>query len=311
MSKHEMLKDNLANIKESLGDFNRSQTGPAVGPRATPARLVGVTRSRDVSEIELDRIIADPDQPRKEFDLDALGRLADSLRRKGQLQPIQVRWDEGAQRYVVLLGERRWRAAHLAEMTKLQCVVREAPLDDDERLAIQVVENCLREDLSPLEQAQAFRTLMDREDWNMERLAEELAVSRSQVVKALSLLKLPESVQRQVEQGGLASSSAYEIAKLADPVEQVRMAAVAVEQGLTRDDLAQQVKAASPRRKQKAKPAKRRVQPVRVFRLAGYKIVLDRKAGVEPGSAVEALREAIRCLEAEQAQQVERDDAAA
>jgi hypothetical protein len=114
-----------------------------------------------------------------------------------------------------------------------------------------------------------------------------------------------------VEQGGLASSSAYEIARLADPDEQVRMAAVAVEQGLTRDDVAQQVKAASPRRKQKAKPVKRRIQPVRVFRLAGYKIVLDRKAGVEPGSAVEALREAIRCLEAEQAEQVERDDVAA
>ncbi|MDG3008371.1 ParB/RepB/Spo0J family partition protein [Paludisphaera mucosa] len=297
--KHEMLRANLSNIRESLGDFDRSATAPTAGPRATPAKLLGVTRSRDVSEIEIDRIVPDPDQPRKEFDVEALERLAESLRRKGQLQPIQVRWDEGSGRYVVLLGERRWRAAGIAGLAKLQCVVREAPLGDDERLAIQVVENCLREDLTAMEQSHAFRALMDREGWTMERLAEELAVSKSHVVKTLSLLKLPESVQRQVEQGGLGSSAAYQIAKLDDPREQVRMAAAAVDQGLTRDDLARQIRTPKSGRKTTAKATKRRAPQVRVLRFGGYKITLEKKTGVETDSAVQALSEAIRSLEGE------------
>lgn len=285
--KHEMLRANLGNIKESLGDFDRSAPVAAgVGPRATPAKLIGVTRSRDVSEIEVERIVPDPDQPRKEFDEEALERLAASLRRKGQLQPIQVRWDEGMGRYVVLLGERRWRAAQLAGMARLQCVVRETPLSDDDRLAIQVIENCLREDLTPMEQAHAFRSLMDREEWTVERLADELAVSKGHVAKILSLLKLPEPVQRRVEQGGLGSSAAYEIAKLDDPAAQIRLAETAVEQKLTREDVARQVRTAPQKKKA------RRVQTTAVYRLGGYKITVERKAGIDPESLYAALLEA-------------------
>jgi len=294
--KHEMLNANLGNIRESLGNFDRSAPASAIGPRAASPKMVGVTRSRDVSEIEIDRIAPDPDQPRKEFDAEALERLAESLRTRGQLQPIQVRWSDDAGRYVVLIGERRWRAAQIAGLTKLQCVVREAAIGDDERLSIQLIENALREDLSPVEQARAFRTLMHRQGWTGERLADELAVSKSQVAKALSLLKLPAAVQEQVEQGGLAPSAAYELAKLDDPTAQVRLAAAVVEQGLTRDDVVKQVRGASTARKKK--PAVKKLPPAMVWRLNGYRVEVARKAGVEAREAVAVLREAAARIEA-------------
>lgn len=294
--KHEMLNANLSNIRESLGNFDRTTSAPAVGPRAASPKMVGVTRSRDVSEIELDRIVPDPDQPRKEFDPDALERLAESLKTRGQLQPIQVRWSDDAGRYVVLLGERRWRAAQMAGMTKIQCVVRETVLGDDERLSIQLIENALREDLSPVEQARAFRILMDRQGWTGERLADELTVSKSQVAKTLSLLKLPAAVQEQVEQGGLAPSAAYELARLDDPIEQIRLATTATEQGLTRDDVARQVRTSSPSRKKK--PTAKKLPPAMVWRFNGYRVEVSRKAGVDAGEAAAALEEAAARLRA-------------
>jgi len=292
MSKHDKFM-NLDTIGESIGDFARGPAQPRTSPRGLPADQVGKERARNVWTIDRERIIPDPDQPRKEFDPEALERLAASLRDKGQLQPIQVRWDEGAERFVVLVGERRWRAAGLAGLAKLQCIVRDADLSDEERLSIQLVENCLREDLSPMEQARAFRSLMDRQGWTQEKLAEELAVSRPVVVKALSLLKLPGPIQEQVEAGALSPSHAHEIVKIEDPAAQIRLAATVVEQGLTRDDVARQVKGA-PRRK----PAAKKAQTVAVLRLGGYRIEITRKAGIEPSSAAAALREAAEKYEA-------------
>lgn len=288
MSKFEKLMG-LSSIGESVGDFDRSTPPPSsLGPRSIAADQVGKERSKDVYAIDVDRIIPDPDQPRKEFDADALARLAESLKTRGQLQPIQVRWDEGAGRYVVLLGERRWRAAQSAGLTKLQCIVRSAPLASDEKLSLQLVENALREDLSPLEQARAFRTLMDRQGWNQERLAEELAVSRALVYRSLSLLKLPASIQDEVEQGALAPSAAYEIAKLDDPAAQVRLATVAAEQGLTRDDVAKQVRK-SPLKKRTASAKK--LPTARVWRVDGYRVEISRKSGVDSAAILTVLEE--------------------
>lgn len=287
MSKHDKLAG-LASIGESIGDFDRTVPA-AAGPRALPADQVGRERSKDVWSIEVDRIVPDPDQPRKEFDGDALVRLAESLKTRGQLQPIQVRWDTGLGRYVVLMGERRWRAAQAAGLAKLQCVVREKAPDDDERLSLQLVENCLREDLSPMEQARAFRTLMDRRGWTQEKLAAELAVSRTIVVRALSLLKLPDAVQEHVEQGGLAPSVAYELSKVDDPDEQVRLAAATVKGGLTRDDVAKQVRTTAAKKK---KPAAKKLPPALVWRLNGYRVEVARKAGVDALEAAAVLEEA-------------------
>src|SRR3954449_977328 len=129
-----------ANVKDSTG-ADRGQAVPAAsGP---PARWKGVERTRDAALIPVAMIVRDEGQPRTEFDPEELGRLADSLRNRGQLQPIRVRWDEGRGAYVILMGERRWRAAQLAGLDRLACVIHEGELGADERLALQLVENCL------------------------------------------------------------------------------------------------------------------------------------------------------------------------
>ncbi|MGE3819745.1 MAG: ParB/RepB/Spo0J family partition protein, partial [Isosphaeraceae bacterium] len=156
MSKRDELMKGLGNVRESMGDFESAgapRTTPAAGPRTTPAHLVGVVRSKDVSQIAIDRIERDPTQPREDFDADALERLAQSLKTRGLLQPLRVRWDAGLDRYVILCGERRWRAARMAGLESLACVIIEGDLSPQERLAVQLVENALREDLRPIEQA--------------------------------------------------------------------------------------------------------------------------------------------------------------
>jgi ParB family transcriptional regulator, chromosome partitioning protein len=249
MSKRELLSEGLANVRESMGDFGGAvHRAPSAGPRAVPAHLVGVTRSRDVSLIEVDRIIRDPAQPREEFDQEALDRLARSLLDRGQLQPIRVRWDEGQGAYVVLVGERRWRAARMAGLATLSCVVVDAPIGADEILAIQMVENALREDLKPIEQANAYRRLLDANGWSARQLAAELSIHHAQVVRAIALLDLPAEVQDRVEQGGLSPATAYEVSKLEDPAAQAELAQAAVAEKLTRSEVAEAVKAVRARR---------------------------------------------------------------
>src|SRR5262245_29009071 len=145
------------NVRDSFG------TGAPVAPlppgldvgdaRRMPARLAGLAKARDAAVIPIDKIQRDDDQPREDFDDAGLDRLAESLKARGQLQPIRVRWDEGSGAYVIIAGERRWRAAVRAGLPALTCMVHEASLDPAELLAIQLVENCLREDLRPVEQA--------------------------------------------------------------------------------------------------------------------------------------------------------------
>ena len=217
-------------------------------PRPAGA-LQGVAKSKNAVEVPLDKIVPDPDQPREEFDPEALERLADSLKARGQLQPIRVRWDEARSKYVLICGERRWRAARIAEMTTMSCVVSEGPLDAGELLALQLVENCLREDLQPIEQARAFKALMDKNGWSGNQTAKALGIAQPTVVRALALLELPGLVQDQVEQGTLAPATAYEIGKVEDPETQQEIAARVVSEHLSRSEAIEAVRAASGARR--------------------------------------------------------------
>lgn len=197
----------------------------------------GRSRLKSACEIRLDRIVADPNQPRVEFDPDALNRLAASLRQRGQLQPIRVRWDDALDRYVVVVGERRWRAAGLAGLTAIACVVAPGNAAAEEILEDQLIENCLREDLKPIEQAKAFRTLLTRLGISQRQLAERLQVSPPTITRALALLDLPDSIQSSVEAGEIAPHTAYEISKIDDAATQVEVAAQAAQGRLRRDDM--------------------------------------------------------------------------
>jgi ParB family chromosome partitioning protein len=258
-----------------------------------------VTRSKNALEISLDRIEPDPDQPREDFDAAALERLAESMKQRGQLQPVRVRWDEGRGAYILICGERRWRAARMAGLSTLACVVTEGDVDAGELLALQLIENCVREDLAPIEQARAYRTLMDRMGWSGNRLAQEIGINQSSVVHALALLDLPADVQQKVEQGELSPSTAYELSKASDTETIRAVAEEVVASGLTRAEAVDRVRKASGRSKGRGgKP-----QPLRprTFRLAGgWRITIEPPKKPGDGDLLARAREVVRILEAEQ-----------
>ena len=256
---------------------------------AVPARLQGVAKDKDAAVIPVDRIVRDADQPREEFDESALERLADSMRTRGQLQPIRVRWDEGRGVYVVIMGERRWRAAAMAGLATLRCVVQEAPESAEETLALQLIENALREDLKPVEQAKAYRRLMDAHGWSGSQVARELAVDQSVVSRALSLLNLPEAVQAQVDSGALAVRSAAEIARLPDAETQARVAQAAVQEELKREEVAELVRAVRARRPVPAA----RPDPVE-FEVGDGTLVVVKWKKATGTTTVQALRRALK-----------------
>lgn len=270
----------------AIGGLSGAVSGP------TSARWDGVSKVKTAALIPLEKIGVDPGQPREEFDDDALDRLAESLRARGQLQPVRVRWDEGRGGYVIVCGERRWRAASRAGLAGLECIVMDGPATADELLALQLVENLMREDLKPIEQAKAFRALMDQHGWSTHRVARELGVSQNHVVTATQLLKLPEAVQGQVERGEVPASTAYELSKLPDPAEQTRLAGEAASGRLRRDDL--RAKAA----KGKGRGAAKGRVTARVFRSPSAKVSVELRKGSGAGPIVAALREALGQAEA-------------
>jgi ParB family chromosome partitioning protein len=219
---------------------------------ATTARVnqfQGRTQLREACLIRLDRIVPDPHQPRVEFDADALQRLASSLKQRGQLQPIRVRWDDDGQRYVVVIGERRWRAAKLAGMETIACIVVPGTATAEEILEDQLVENCLREDLKPIEQARAYQSLMHRLGLSQRALAEKLDVSQGQIMQSLKLLELPEPIRESIDEGRIAPSIGYEIAKVPDRDRQLELAEQVTRGRVGRTEIRERtVKAPRPRR---------------------------------------------------------------
>jgi ParB family chromosome partitioning protein len=166
----------------------------------TSPRAAGVTDLVDAKQIDLNRIQPDPGQPRKEFNEDGLAELADSIALDGILQPIAVRYDAEQDVYVILHGERRWRAARMAGLESLPAIVRDVP--EERRLVQQLVENVVREDLNALDRAAALRALkaqMGDAPW--ERVAEAVGIRRSRLFQLLGTEKLDVTLQDALRQG--------------------------------------------------------------------------------------------------------------
>ncbi len=218
-----------------LASMTRTSSTAAVDPEARA--FEGRARLKDGATIKRDRIIPDPNQPRTEFDEEELGMLADSLKDRGQLQPIRVRWDASLDSYVIVLGERRWRAAGIAGLDVMACVVVEGTASPEDLLEDQLVENCLRSDLRPIELAKSYDRLMKTRGLSQRALAERLRVSPGSVAKAVSLLTLPEPIQAEVDAGSIGPDTAYQLSRVADPVEQGELAERAVAGTIRRDEL--------------------------------------------------------------------------
>jgi ParB family chromosome partitioning protein len=187
----------------------------------------------------------------------------------------------------------------MAGATTMSCAIMEGPISPAELLSLQLVENLVREDLKPIEQAKAFRAVMDLNGWSTHDVARELAVDQSSVVRALKLLDLPAIVQEQVEQGTLSPATAYEVSKLDDPDEQVALADRVVAEGLSRAEAVEAVRRASGR-SARAKGRGARKPTTRVFRrAAGCTVTVENGRGLDPAMIRAALAEAIARLDAE------------
>jgi ParB family transcriptional regulator, chromosome partitioning protein len=300
----ELRRSATSNIDESMGAWRAGGTAGIPrelpgAPRSAPTRLQGIARTTNAAEIPLEKIVPDPDQPREEFAAEALDRLSDSLRTRGQLQPIRVRWVEDAGRYMIVCGERRWRAAELAGLKTMSCVIMDAPVTRSELLSLQIVENMLREDLAPMEQAKGFRALMETNGWSGAQLADALGIAQPTVVKALSLLKLSPAVQEQVEQGNIAPATAYELSRVDDPETQRNLADRVISEGMSRAEAVEVVKllagrdkgrAGKPRAKGNATKSPRLPAEVRHRDPNGCKVIVHTTAKHAIGDVVVALR---------------------
>jgi ParB family chromosome partitioning protein len=161
-------------------------------PKAEKTRTV-------INEIDIADIRPNPDQPRKVFNEEALEELTESIRKNGVIQPLVLTHGDEEGQYVIIAGERRWRAAGLAGLRRVPAVVREIT-KDTEKLELALIENIQREDLGPLELARAYKNLMDTHEYRQEDVAEVVGKSRSAVANTIRLLGLPARVIKALEE---------------------------------------------------------------------------------------------------------------
>ena len=184
---------------------------------------------KSTMEIALGDIDPNPDQPRRDFDREALQQLADSIAQSGVLQPLLV-VKEGM-RYRIVAGERRYRAARMAGLHTVPCLVKD--LSDQEIMEAALIENLQREDLNPMEEAAGIRALMDKCGYTQEMAAKRMGRSRPAVANILRLLTLPAKVQKLVKDGKLSAGHARVLAGLDDEQLQLKLAQLAIEKELS------------------------------------------------------------------------------
>ena len=167
----------------------------------------------EVTRLPLREIEPDPDQPRKNFDEEALAALSASIAENGLLQPIAVRPKKAGPGYIIIAGERRWRAARMAGLEEVPVLAKE--VTDEQAAALALIENLQREDLDPIEVAEGCRQLIDRYGLTQEEAANRLGKSRSAIANSMRLLTLPEPVREQVRTGAISAGHAKAILGLA------------------------------------------------------------------------------------------------
>lgn len=197
-------------------------------------------KENTISLLKISLVDPKSDQPRKYFDAEALEELSESIRENGLLQPILVREYGDAGRYQIIAGERRFRACRLAGLSEIPAIV----LDRDNKSAakIALIENIQREDLNPIEEAMAYKSLKDEYDMTQEELSEQIGKSRSAIANTLRLLDLPESIIIMVAAKELTAGHARTLLGVKDPEDMILLAQFASEQDLSVRQLEEQVK---------------------------------------------------------------------
>jgi ParB family chromosome partitioning protein len=182
--------------------MNRKALGRGLGALLSSDRSIDL--GPEPAEVDIDAVVPGPMQPRTHFDEGSLEGLADSIRTHGVVQPLLVR--RQGERFELIAGERRWRAARLAGLSRVPIVVKDVP--DHELLEIALIENIQRENLNPIEEAQAYQRLIENVGLTQEALAARVGRDRSYITNYLRLLKLPDDLQKLVIQGQLSTGHA-------------------------------------------------------------------------------------------------------
>ena len=207
--------------------MNRKALGRGLGALLSSDRTIDL--GAEPSEVDLDSIVPGPMQPRINFDEAALESLAESIKTHGIVQPLLVR--RHGDGFELIAGERRWRAAKIAGLTRVPVLVKD--VTDENVLEIALIENIQREDLNPIEEAQAYKRLIENVGLTQESLAIRIGRDRSYITNYLRLLKLPPDLQQLVIEGRLSTGHARTILGLSQADVQRRLARQVIEDGLS------------------------------------------------------------------------------
>jgi ParB family chromosome partitioning protein len=269
-------------IREPEPQVQPPQTPAAVGAVAPPTREI---MSAGPQQIDIDLIDPSPYQPRTRFREEALEELARSIKASGIIQPLVVRPIAG--RFQLIAGERRWRAAQRAGLTKVSAIVRQ--VSDELALEMTLVENIQREDLNAIETARAFDRLMEEFQLTQEAVAERTGKDRATVANAVRLLKLEPTIQEWIEEGKLSAGHGRALLAVADPQLRMRYAHRASRGGLT----VRQIERLAARRVRSASPVMSIPQDANIRaaldelqRHLGTKVLLREKTKMRPGQLV-------------------------
>ena len=204
-----------------------------------------------IQEIPVGELDPNPDQPRRTFSEESIGQLADSIREQGVLQPLLVA-PSGGGRYMIIAGERRFRAGRAAGLATLPCIVKD--IDVIRQREIALIENLQREDLNPIEAARGVKALMDQCGYTQEKIGERLGKSRPAIANMIRLLQLPDEVSEMVKDGLLSAGHARVLIGIPDKETQLRLARKAVDEGLNVRQMEQLAKTTAGKPKKKAAP---------------------------------------------------------
>lgn len=238
-------KYNKSVLGRGLDDLERGQGLDAL----IDTNGVRTQGSSTINEVPLNEISPNPNQPRRDFDEDALRELAASIQQIGIIQPITLRQIED-HKFQIIAGERRWRAARMAGLDEVPVLIKE--VTDEQAAALALIENLQREDLDPIEVAEGCKKLIERYGLTQEEAAKRLGKSRSAITNAMRLLNLPEYVRDQVRTGDISAGHAKALLSLSSP-EQMSAAA---DQIIAKDMSVRQAEALCRKMSKPPKPAK-------------------------------------------------------
>ena len=249
-------------LGDDLQNLDKSVVSDATSPSSAKESLDEGFAARRLRMLPIGDLTANPHQPRKAFDQRALEELSESIKKNGILQPLivsslqpeQGQDDTARRRFVIVAGERRWRAAQRAGLHEVPALVKE--FDLKQRSEVAIIENIQREDLSPLELAEAYKSLIERFDYRQEDLAQSLGKNRSTITNSMRLLTLPQSVKEKLQRGSLSEGHVRLLVGLDEAEE---MAEHFVDKGVTvreAENMIQNIKKAPKNTKKASKTEK-------------------------------------------------------